>query len=174
MLWCHCRHLCHLPPRTPSAAFLSWRLCVLVLQRARRGPVPAPDVGPESAVPRLRCPSLQHFREHFLAPGRPVILEGVADHWPCMKKWRWVLTAAPCPQATHTSPSPHRHFTSSPGIDGQEAGGESGAARCAPSRAVTASVADSQDLRDSYTSSGPEAKPTTTQGQPLPRFLARR
>ncbi|MBW01913.1 Lysine-specific demethylase 8, partial [Eschrichtius robustus] len=41
----------------------------------------------ERTVPRLHCPSLQHFRKHFLDPGRPVILEGVADHWPCMKKW---------------------------------------------------------------------------------------
>lgn len=47
----------------------------------------APDVQLERAVPRLRCPSLQHFQKHFLVPGRPVVLEGVADHWPCMKKW---------------------------------------------------------------------------------------
>lgn len=47
----------------------------------------APDVQLERAVPRLRCPSLQHFQKHFLVPGRPVVLEGVAEHWPCMKKW---------------------------------------------------------------------------------------
>uniref|UniRef100_A0A8C8YAJ1 Bifunctional peptidase and arginyl-hydroxylase JMJD5 n=1 Tax=Prolemur simus TaxID=1328070 RepID=A0A8C8YAJ1_PROSS len=46
-----------------------------------------PDLKLERAVPRLRCPSLEHFRKHFLVPQRPVILEGVADHWPCMKKW---------------------------------------------------------------------------------------
>lgn len=45
----------------------------------------------ERAVPRLHCPSLQYFREHHLVPERPVILEGVANHWPCMKKWRWVV-----------------------------------------------------------------------------------
>ncbi|XP_058536884.1 bifunctional peptidase and arginyl-hydroxylase JMJD5 isoform X2 [Ochotona princeps] len=56
-------------------------------KRARSEPVPAPKVPLDSAVPRLHCPSLQHFREHFLLPGRPVILEGVVDHWPCMKKW---------------------------------------------------------------------------------------
>lgn len=44
-------------------------------------------------MPRLRCPSLQHFRERYLLPQRPVILEGVVDHWPCMKKWRWVATS---------------------------------------------------------------------------------
>nr|XP_021516006.1 lysine-specific demethylase 8-like [Meriones unguiculatus] len=47
----------------------------------------APEVVLERVVPRLRCPALQYFRKHFLVPGRPVILEGVADHWPCMKKW---------------------------------------------------------------------------------------
>ncbi|XP_004706108.1 bifunctional peptidase and arginyl-hydroxylase JMJD5 [Echinops telfairi] len=46
-----------------------------------------PAVTSESAVPRLHCPSLEYFKKHFLVPGRPVILEGVASHWPCMKKW---------------------------------------------------------------------------------------
>ncbi|XP_042522630.1 bifunctional peptidase and arginyl-hydroxylase JMJD5 [Dipodomys spectabilis] len=54
-------------------------------KKARGSPVPA--VPPERAVPRLHRPALQHFRTHFLLPRRPVILEGVADHWPCMKKW---------------------------------------------------------------------------------------
>ncbi|XP_036047572.1 bifunctional peptidase and arginyl-hydroxylase JMJD5 isoform X1 [Onychomys torridus] len=56
-------------------------------KKARCDTNSAPDVALERAVPRLRCPTLQHFRKHFLVPGRPVILEGVADHWPCMKKW---------------------------------------------------------------------------------------
>lgn len=56
-------------------------------KRARNDHARIPDVASERTVPRLRCPSLQHFREHFLVPGRPVILEGVADQWPCMKKW---------------------------------------------------------------------------------------
>lgn len=49
--------------------------------------MPIPDVMTERTVPRLHCPSLQYFKKHFLVPGRPVILEGVANHWPCMKKW---------------------------------------------------------------------------------------
>ncbi|XP_023572018.1 jmjC domain-containing protein 5 isoform X2 [Octodon degus] len=57
------------------------------LKKAKRDHVSAPDMRSERAVPRLRCPSLQHFRKYFLLPGRPVVLEGVADHWPCMKKW---------------------------------------------------------------------------------------
>ncbi|XP_037363289.2 bifunctional peptidase and arginyl-hydroxylase JMJD5 [Talpa occidentalis] len=56
-------------------------------KKARNDDVSIPDTESEKAVPRLRCPSLQYFREHFLVPGRPVILEGVADHWPCMRKW---------------------------------------------------------------------------------------
>uniref|UniRef100_A0A8D1HND6 Bifunctional peptidase and arginyl-hydroxylase JMJD5 n=1 Tax=Sus scrofa TaxID=9823 RepID=A0A8D1HND6_PIG len=56
-------------------------------KKARSDHVSIPDVGSERAVPRLHRPSLQYFREHFLVPGRPVILEGVATHWPCMQKW---------------------------------------------------------------------------------------
>ncbi|XP_044904102.1 bifunctional peptidase and arginyl-hydroxylase JMJD5 isoform X3 [Felis catus] len=59
----------------------------IFLRKARHDRVWIPDVRSERTVPRLRCPSLQHFRKHFLVPGRPVILEGVADQWPCMKKW---------------------------------------------------------------------------------------
>ncbi|XP_029335521.1 bifunctional peptidase and arginyl-hydroxylase JMJD5 isoform X2 [Mus caroli] len=55
--------------------------------KAKHDASPAPDVMLERMVPRLHCPPLQHFKQHFLVPGRPVILEGVADHWPCMKKW---------------------------------------------------------------------------------------
>lgn len=56
-------------------------------KKARPAASSVPAVVLERAVPRLRCPPLQYFKKHFLVPGRPVILEGVADHWPCMKKW---------------------------------------------------------------------------------------
>ncbi|XP_030315464.1 bifunctional peptidase and arginyl-hydroxylase JMJD5 isoform X1 [Calypte anna] len=56
-------------------------------QRARADPPPVPAVRPEDAVPHLHCPSLEHFRDNFLIPQKPVILEGITDHWPCMKKW---------------------------------------------------------------------------------------
>lgn len=56
-------------------------------KKARNEHVSIPDMKSERTVPRLHCPSLQYFRKHFLVPERPVILEGVADHWPCMKKW---------------------------------------------------------------------------------------
>ncbi|KAF6124961.1 lysine demethylase 8 [Phyllostomus discolor] len=57
------------------------------IKKARNGHTSIPDTRSEEAVPRLHCPSLQYFRKHYLVPQRPVILEGVADHWPCMKKW---------------------------------------------------------------------------------------
>ncbi|XP_009893566.1 PREDICTED: lysine-specific demethylase 8 [Charadrius vociferus] len=50
-------------------------------------PPPVPDVQPEDALPHLRCPSLEHFRDNYLIPQKPVVLEGIIDHWPCMKKW---------------------------------------------------------------------------------------
>ncbi|XP_017896233.1 PREDICTED: lysine-specific demethylase 8 isoform X2 [Capra hircus] len=60
---------------------------LLGTKKARSDHMPIPDVMTERTVPRLHCPSLQYFKKHFLVPGRPVILEGVANHWPCMKKW---------------------------------------------------------------------------------------
>ncbi|NWI26700.1 KDM8 demethylase, partial [Sula dactylatra] len=56
-------------------------------QKVRAGPSPAPLVHPEDALPHLRCPSLEHFRDNYLIPQKPVVLEGIIDHWPCMKKW---------------------------------------------------------------------------------------
>ncbi|XP_012500473.1 PREDICTED: lysine-specific demethylase 8 [Propithecus coquereli] len=57
-----------------------------------------PDLKLERAVPRLHSPSLEHFQKHFLVPQRPVILEGVADHWPCMKRWslQYIQEVAGC------------------------------------------------------------------------------
>ncbi|XP_068920349.1 bifunctional peptidase and arginyl-hydroxylase JMJD5 isoform X2 [Petaurus breviceps papuanus] len=47
----------------------------------------APAVELGTAVPILQCPSLEFFRKNYLVPQKPVILEGIANHWPCMKKW---------------------------------------------------------------------------------------
>ncbi|NXQ61775.1 KDM8 protein, partial [Anthoscopus minutus] len=57
-----------------------------LLQRVRLQP-PPPALQPQQVIPHLRCPSLEHFRDGYLLPQRPVVLEGVMDHWPCMKKW---------------------------------------------------------------------------------------
>ncbi|NXI38019.1 KDM8 protein, partial [Galbula dea] len=50
-------------------------------------PIPDPVVQPEDELPHLHCPSLEHFRDNYLIPQKPVVLEGIMDHWPCMKKW---------------------------------------------------------------------------------------
>ncbi|XP_054849011.1 bifunctional peptidase and arginyl-hydroxylase JMJD5 [Eublepharis macularius] len=46
-----------------------------------------PPIKAEERILQLHCPSLEHFRDNFLLPQKPVILEGIIDHWPCMKKW---------------------------------------------------------------------------------------
>ncbi|NXU53517.1 KDM8 protein, partial [Turnix velox] len=56
-------------------------------KKARLEPLPEPLVQPENALPHLHCPSLEHFRDNYLIPQKPVVLEGIIDHWPCMKKW---------------------------------------------------------------------------------------
>uniref|UniRef100_A0A8C5IGS4 JmjC domain-containing protein 5 n=1 Tax=Junco hyemalis TaxID=40217 RepID=A0A8C5IGS4_JUNHY len=56
-------------------------------QSVRPEPPPPCAVQHEEVIPHLRCPSLEHFRDNYLVPQRPVVLEGVMDHWPCMKKW---------------------------------------------------------------------------------------
>ncbi|XP_014127844.2 bifunctional peptidase and arginyl-hydroxylase JMJD5 isoform X2 [Zonotrichia albicollis] len=56
-------------------------------QSVRPEPPPPCAVQHEELIPHLRCPSLEHFRDNYLVPQRPVVLEGVMDHWPCMKKW---------------------------------------------------------------------------------------
>lgn len=94
-------------------------LCSDFKQKARNGHSSIPDMRTEEAVPRLHCPSLQYFRKHYLVPQRPVILEGVANHWPCMKKWRWVaaesqkvlppIVASPKTPCTLPPPPPSKH-----------------------------------------------------------------
>ncbi|XP_055659433.1 bifunctional peptidase and arginyl-hydroxylase JMJD5 isoform X2 [Falco peregrinus] len=69
-------------PRGERRAAASWSA-----KRARIAPAPAPAVPPGDALPHLRCPSLEHFRDNYLIPQKPVVLEGIMDHWPCMKKW---------------------------------------------------------------------------------------
>uniref|UniRef100_A0A3Q4HDJ5 Lysine-specific demethylase 8 n=1 Tax=Neolamprologus brichardi TaxID=32507 RepID=A0A3Q4HDJ5_NEOBR len=45
----------------------------------------------ESAVPRIRCPSLESFKTNYLLPLKPVILEGIIDHWPAFNKHPWSI-----------------------------------------------------------------------------------
>lgn len=48
-------------------------------------------INPAKAVPRIRCPSLEHFRAEFLDTQRPVILEGIIDHWPALTEHTWSI-----------------------------------------------------------------------------------
>ncbi|NWZ80706.1 KDM8 protein, partial [Poecile atricapillus] len=68
----------HLPRAAPSGGARAERL---------RLQPPPPALQPQEVIPHLRCPSLERFRDCYLIPQRPVVLEGVMDHWPCMKKW---------------------------------------------------------------------------------------
>ncbi|XP_071300830.1 LOW QUALITY PROTEIN: bifunctional peptidase and arginyl-hydroxylase JMJD5 [Agelaius tricolor] len=73
------------PPRGPASLPAADR--ERPFQSVRPEPPPPSAVQPEEVIPHLRCPSLEHFRDNYLVPQRPVVLEGVMDHWPCMKKW---------------------------------------------------------------------------------------
>lgn len=55
--------------------------------------VSEPVINPAQAVPRIHCPSLERFRSDFLDPQRPVIIEGIIDHWPAFKEHPWRLLA---------------------------------------------------------------------------------
>ncbi|XP_050823611.1 bifunctional peptidase and arginyl-hydroxylase JMJD5 isoform X3 [Gopherus flavomarginatus] len=56
-------------------------------KKIRNDHTTVPSIKSEAVIPRLHCPSLEHFRENYMIPQKPVILEGIVDHWPCMKKW---------------------------------------------------------------------------------------
>ncbi|XP_061455433.1 bifunctional peptidase and arginyl-hydroxylase JMJD5 [Rhineura floridana] len=56
-------------------------------KKIRKDFPPSPAITTEAAVSRLRCPSLEHFQAHYLIPQKPVILEQIVDHWPCLRKW---------------------------------------------------------------------------------------
>uniref|UniRef100_A0A8C7M8G2 Lysine (K)-specific demethylase 8 n=1 Tax=Oncorhynchus kisutch TaxID=8019 RepID=A0A8C7M8G2_ONCKI len=43
------------------------------------------------AVPRIHCPSLESFKKDYLDPQKPVILEGIIDHWPAFKNHPWSI-----------------------------------------------------------------------------------
>lgn len=50
-------------------------------------------INKELAVPRMKCPSLESFNTNYLLPLKPVVLEGIIDHWPALNEhlWRFVL-----------------------------------------------------------------------------------
>lgn len=48
----------------------------------------------ELAVPRIKCPSLESFSTNYLLPLKPVILEGIIDHWPALNGHPWRFVSA--------------------------------------------------------------------------------
>ncbi|XP_060882600.1 lysine-specific demethylase 8 [Labrus mixtus] len=50
-----------------------------------------PVIKEELAVPRIRSPSLESFNKKYLVPLKPVILEGVIDHWPALNQRPWSI-----------------------------------------------------------------------------------
>src|SRR5271155_1882920 len=38
-------------------------------------------------IERRKDLSIQEFREHYLRKGIPVVMEGIANDWDCVKKW---------------------------------------------------------------------------------------
>ncbi|KAK7168107.1 hypothetical protein R3I94_002226 [Phoxinus phoxinus] len=53
--------------------------------------VSEPVINPAQEVPRIQCPSLERFRSDFLDPQRPVIIEGITDHWPAFTNHPWSI-----------------------------------------------------------------------------------
>ncbi|XP_042361207.1 lysine-specific demethylase 8 isoform X2 [Plectropomus leopardus] len=50
-----------------------------------------PAIKEELSVPRIKCPSLESFNTNYLLPLKPVILEGVIEHWPALNEHPWSI-----------------------------------------------------------------------------------
>ncbi|KAF7663497.1 hypothetical protein LDENG_00208300 [Lucifuga dentata] len=50
-----------------------------------------PAIREDLAVPRIMCPSLESFKTNYLLPLKPVILEGIIDHWPALHQHPWSI-----------------------------------------------------------------------------------
>ncbi|XP_040918851.1 lysine-specific demethylase 8 isoform X2 [Toxotes jaculatrix] len=50
-----------------------------------------PLIKEELAVPRIKCPSLESFNTNYLLTLKPVILEGIIDHWPALNEHAWSI-----------------------------------------------------------------------------------
>ncbi|XP_038143733.1 lysine-specific demethylase 8 isoform X1 [Cyprinodon tularosa] len=61
---------------------------------AKKRRIASPHVGlikEDLSVPRIKCPSLESFSANHLLPLKPVILEGIIDHWPAFNKHPWSI-----------------------------------------------------------------------------------
>lgn len=50
-----------------------------------------PVVTEEMAIPRIKCPSLESFSTNYLLPQKPVVLEGIIEHWPALNQHPWSI-----------------------------------------------------------------------------------
>uniref|UniRef100_A0A672K6E2 Lysine-specific demethylase 8 n=1 Tax=Sinocyclocheilus grahami TaxID=75366 RepID=A0A672K6E2_SINGR len=72
----------------------SWTLFTykaVLKQKIKLDCVSEPVINPAQAVPRIHCPSLERFRSDFLDPQKPVIIEGITDHWPVLTEHPWSI-----------------------------------------------------------------------------------
>ncbi|XP_036422682.1 lysine-specific demethylase 8 isoform X1 [Colossoma macropomum] len=60
-------------------------------KKLKRNGTPEPQIDAAVSVPRVKCPALESFRSDFLVPQKPVILEGVIDHWPAFREHMWSI-----------------------------------------------------------------------------------
>ncbi|XP_020560857.2 jmjC domain-containing protein 5 isoform X2 [Oryzias latipes] len=62
-----------------------------ILQKLKTEGPRSPSIREEKAVPRIKCPSLESFSTNYLLPLKPVILEGIIDHWPALNNHPWSI-----------------------------------------------------------------------------------
>ncbi|XP_072224760.1 lysine-specific demethylase 8 isoform X2 [Leuresthes tenuis] len=61
------------------------------IKRAKIVSPHVPSIKEDLAIPRMKCPSLESFNTNHLIPLKPVILEGIVDHWPALNKHPWSI-----------------------------------------------------------------------------------
>ncbi|XP_072532514.1 lysine-specific demethylase 8 isoform X3 [Salminus brasiliensis] len=61
------------------------------LKKLKKDRTPEPRIDAAVSVPRVKCPALETFRSGFLEPQKPVILEGIIDHWPAFREHPWSI-----------------------------------------------------------------------------------
>lgn len=70
-------------------------------------------------IPRVRSPSARQFLLEFVAPARPVIIEGALAHWPALEQWTFDRLRQRCGQrlvTTYRVKKGELHFDERTGI----------------------------------------------------------
>ncbi|XP_017563026.1 lysine-specific demethylase 8 [Pygocentrus nattereri] len=60
-------------------------------KKLKRNVTPELQIDAAVSVPRVKCPALESFRSDFLVPQKPVILEGIIEHWPAFREHMWSI-----------------------------------------------------------------------------------